>query len=127
MCMIAKQVAQAKLSFCCLQEVRHRNTGNKIISLDTGEEYVFIWCGQKWRSDGGVGMSIKKCKEISFEEPDVMDARLMALNINNQGFNIRLINAYSPTNCGGSDNQNDSFYRMITIACAKKSKVDCGG
>ena len=60
MYMITKQVAQAKLSFCCLQEVRHRNTGNKIISLDTGEQYIFIWCGQKRRRDAGVGILIKK-------------------------------------------------------------------
>ena len=36
MYMITKQVAQTKLSFCC-QEVRHRNTSNKITSLDTGK------------------------------------------------------------------------------------------
>ena len=120
--MITKQVAQARLSICCLQEVRHRNTGNKIIRLDTGEQYVFIWCGQKRRRDAGVGILIKKCKEITFEEPDVMDARLMAMNIRIRGFNIRIINAYSPTNCGGSENQKDSFYRMIKNACAKKSK-----
>ena len=46
-------------------------------------------------------MLIKKCKEITFEEPDIMDARLMAMNIRIRGFNIRIINAYSPTNCGG--------------------------
>ena len=62
MYIIAKQVAQANLSFCCLQEVRHRNTGRKIISLDTGEEYLFIWCGQKRRRDAGVGILIRKSK-----------------------------------------------------------------
>ena len=34
--MITKEVARAKLEFCCLQEVRYRNTGKKIIKLDTG-------------------------------------------------------------------------------------------
>ena len=129
MYMITKQVAQAKLSFCCLQEVRHRNTGRKLISLDTGEQYFFLWCGQKRRRDAGVGILIKKCKEISFDDPDILDPRLMAMNMQVKGFKIRLINAYSPTNCNGSDNQKDLFYRMIKKACTKKaptSKVGCG-
>ena len=69
MYMITKQVANAELSCCCLQEVRHRGTGSKIISLDTGEQYTFIWCGQKKRRDAGVGVLIKKCREITFDEP----------------------------------------------------------
>jgi len=88
MYMITKQVAQAKLSFCCLQEVRHRNTGRKLISLDTGEQYFFLWCGQKKRRDAGVGILIKKCKEISFNDPDILDPRLMAMNIEVKGFKI---------------------------------------
>ena len=119
--MITKQVAKAELSFCCLQEVRHRGTGSKIISLDTGEQYTFIWCGQKKRRDAGVGVLIKKCREITFDEPDIIDPRIMAVNMQIKGFSIRLINVYSPTNCSGSDNQKDVFYRTIRKACNKKS------
>ena len=32
---ITKEVERANLSFCCLQEVRHRKTGKKLITLDT--------------------------------------------------------------------------------------------
>ena len=117
MYIIAKQVAQAKLSFCCLQEVRHRNMGRKIISLDTGEEYLFMWCGQKRRRDAGVGILIRKSKEITFDDPDILDPRLMAMNMKVNGFSIRLVNVYSPTNSNGSDSQKDAFYRMIKKAC----------
>ena len=44
---IAKQAAKLKLSICCLQEVKYRNTGNKLIELDSGEKYEFHWCGMK--------------------------------------------------------------------------------
>ena len=47
MYMIATEVARANLSFCALQEVRHRNTGDKIIELNSGKKYRFFWCGQK--------------------------------------------------------------------------------
>ena len=57
--MIIKEVTRANLEFCCLQEVRYRNTGKKMIKLDTGEAYIFWWCGMKKRRDGGVGILVK--------------------------------------------------------------------
>ena len=48
---VAKEIARAGLTFCCLQEIRYRNTGNKLIRLNTGEEFEFHWCGQKRRRD----------------------------------------------------------------------------
>ena len=53
MYMIAKEAARLNLSFCALQEVRHRGIGNKIIELNTGEKYQFYWCGQKQCRDIG--------------------------------------------------------------------------
>ena len=41
MYMIAKETARAILSFCCLQEVRHRNTGKKLIQLDSDTNSLF--------------------------------------------------------------------------------------
>ena len=35
---ICKEIAKAGLSICCLQEVKYRNIGSKLIRLDTGEE-----------------------------------------------------------------------------------------
>ena len=118
--MIVKEVARAKLLFCSLQEVRYRNNGHKVISLDTGESYVFVWSGHKKRRDAGVGILIKICDDISFEDPDFSNPRLMALNIQVNGFRIRLVNAYAPTNCDGSDTQKDIFYRMLRKACKKQ-------
>ena len=94
--------------------------GKKVISLDTGESYVFVWSGHKKRRDAGVGILIKICDDISFEEPDFSNPRLMALNIQVNGFRIRLVNAYAPTNCDGSDTQKDIFYRMLRKACKKQ-------
>jgi len=34
--MITKEIARKKLLFCSLQEVRYRNNGHKVISLDSG-------------------------------------------------------------------------------------------
>ena len=63
--------------------------------------------------------SIRKSKEITFDDPDVLDPRLMAMNMQVNGFSIRLVNVYSPTNSNGSDSQKDAFYRMIKKACQK--------
>ena len=81
-------------------------------------------CGveKRNRRDAGVGILIKQCQEITFEDPDIADPRMMAMNIKVKGFNIRLVNGYAPTNCYGTDNQKDTFYRMAKKACMKNLK-----
>ena len=93
-----------------------RDLGNKEITLSTGETFVFYWRGKKKRYNAGVGVLIKKSKEIQFDEPDICDPRIMALNIKVKGLSIRLVNVYSHTNCDGSDNQKDTFYRLLKKA-----------
>ena len=93
----------------------------KVITLKTGEIFAFFWCGQKRRRYAGVGILIKQCKDITFDEPDVLDPRMMALNMKIKGFNIRVVNGY--TNCDdGLDNQKDIFYRSLRKACIKQHK-----
>ena len=119
---IAKEAAKANLSFCCIQEVKYLNSGSKVITLDTGDSYVFIWSGQKKRRNAGVGVLIKQCKDIKYDDPDVLDARMIALNLEIKGFNIRLISVYAHTNCDGNDSQKDAFYRSLKKACIKQHK-----
>ena len=119
---IAKEVSQAGLSFCCLQEVKYLNNNSKVITLDTGEKFEFHWCGRKKRREAGVGILIKVDSQIEISDPDIQDARVMAMNIRIYGFNLRIINVYSPTDIGGSPNEKDNFYRMINKACSKTEK-----
>ena len=120
--MITKEIARKKLLFCSLQEVRYRNNGHKVISLDSGESYVFLWSGRKKRRDAGVGLIIKLCNDIAFDDPDIEDPRVMAINLTINGLKIRLVNAYAPTNCDGSEQQKDLFYRLVKKGCIKQSK-----
>ena len=98
---VAKEISSANLAFCCLQEVKYRNSGKKLIRLDNGERYEFHWCGNKKRRKAGVGMIIKVDENIEIKDPDVAEPRLMALNLVVYGFNVRVINLYSPTNTDG--------------------------
>ena len=120
--MITKEIARAGLTFCCMQEVRYRNTGNRVIRLDTGEEYEFFWSGNKKRRDAGVGILIKKDTSIIIEKPDFSSPRFLAINLKIFGFNVRVINAYSPTNIDGSPQAKDEFYRMLRKASAAVTK-----
>ena len=47
MYIIAKEMDKAGLTFCCLQEVRHRGKNKKVIELNNGNQFVFMWCGKK--------------------------------------------------------------------------------
>ena len=111
--MVAKQITEAKLLVCSLQEVRHRNNGKQIINLDTGESFMFFWSGPKMRRDAGVGIMIRQCKEVTCDDPDILDARIIAMNIKVKGYAIRLVNAYAPTNCDSSETSKVTFYRLL--------------
>ena len=117
MYMITKEVARAKLSFCCLQEVRHRKSGKKIIQLDTGDRYSFLWCGYKKKRMAGVGILIKLEPGITYDDPDFNDPRIMAVNMIIHGFKIRVVSCYSPTNVSESESAKDDFYRKLKLAC----------
>jgi len=119
---VCREISERNIHICGLQEVRYRNSGKKVIDLDNGESYTFMWSGPKKRRLAGVGLLIKNCKEISFDVPDFLDLRIIAVNIMINGFKLRLINSYSPTNCDGSDIQKDLFYRMLKKACTKHNK-----
>ena len=74
------------------------------------------------RRDAGVGILMRQCKDGSFDDPDSMDDRIMAMNIKVNGFNIRLVNAYAPTNCDDSVNKKYIFYRTLRKKCVKQYK-----
>ena len=90
---IAKTINNTKLTFCCIQEVKYRNSGHKVIKLDTGDEYEFHWCGAKKRREAGVGILIKIDKQIEVQNPDYEDPRIMAINLKIYGFCLRVVNA----------------------------------
>ena len=127
---ITKQIAQENLTFCCLQEVKYRNSGKKIIELNTGQKFNFFWCGQKKRRAAGVGLIIKSERGITTSQPDYQDSRIMGINLNIHGFKIRLVIGYSPTNISGSDSAKDEFYRTMKKVCNNRPKnhklIVCG-
>ena len=119
---ITKEVARAGLSICLLQEVRYRNNDQRIIRLNTGEVYEFMWSGPKRRREAGVAFLIKVEQGISYSKPDVEDPRLIAMNITIHGFKLRIVNVYSPTDTDGSAQQKDVFYRKVRKSCESLQK-----
>lgn len=110
----AKEVAKASLSFCCLQEVKYRNTGKKFIE--------FHWCGMKRRREAGVGLLIRVDPNIVINDIDISDPRIISINLKIYGFNTRVVNVYAPTESDCSENKKDTFYKLLTKACRKKEK-----
>ena len=97
------------MQFLLLQEVRWRGTGNKLIELDTGEKFEFHWSGYKRKREAGVCILIRSDKDIR----DYNDPRVMGINLKVHGFNLRVVNVYSPTDCDGTDEQKQKFYSDI--------------
>ena len=109
---VAKKMS-TDMQFLVLQEVRWRGTGNKLIELDTGEEFEFHWRGYNRKRKAGVGILIRSNKNIQIENPDNNDPRVMVINLKVHGFNVRVVNVYSPTDCDGVDEQKQKFYSDI--------------
>ena len=119
---VAKEIQRQGLLFCCIQEVKYLNTGRKLITLDDGVSYEFHWCGMKKRRDAGTGFLIKVDPHIIVSDPEILDPRLMVINIKIYGFNARIVNVYSPTEVEDSESKKDSFYRNLQKACRKNEK-----
>ena len=120
--MVAKEVARIGLSFCCLQEVKYRNSGNKLIELDNGEKYEFYWCGKKKRREAGVGFLIKVDPNIIIKDYNMLDPRIITMNLMVHGFNLKIVNIYAPTNADDNENLKDLFYKNLQKVCQKTEK-----
>ena len=101
-----------------LQEVKYRNTGKKLIKLDTGENFEFHWCGMKKQREAGVGILIRVDDNIIIKDADVQAPGIIKI----YGFNIRLVNAYAPTETGGSESSRGTCYSTLQKACQKNEK-----
>lgn len=119
---IAKEVAKSQLAFCCLQEVRWRDVGSKIIRLNTGEEFEFHWAGHQRKRQAGVGILIRIHKDIDISSPDFTNPRVMAIDLKLHGFNVRIVNCYAPTEADGTDQQKTIFYSSLNKAIVKTQK-----
>ena len=94
---------------CCLQEVRWRGTGSKVIKLDTGEAYGFHWSGCKKKREAGVAILIRVHSDIETNTPDMNEPRIIAMNIKIPGFKLRLVNSYAPTDANGTERRRYSI------------------
>ena len=75
------------------EETKYRNSEKKLIRLDSGEQYEFLWCGMKKRREAGVEIIIRVDSEISYKEPDILDPRILAIVMIVHVFIFRVINA----------------------------------
>ena len=99
---IAKELSKTNMEFLLLQEVRYRGIGSKLIEIDTGEKFEYHWSGYKRKREAGVGILIRVSKDIEINDPDFNEPRVMGINLIVHGFNLRIVNAYAPTDCDNS-------------------------
>ena len=57
------------------------------ITLNDGIKYQFIWCGMKMQREAGVGLLIKIDPKVIIKDAEIMDPRMIVINIKAYGFN----------------------------------------
>ena len=119
---IAKELSKSDMTFLLLQEVRWRDNGNKLIQLDTGEKFEYHWCGFKKKREAGVGILIRVNNNIGIQNPSFNDPRIMGIDLKVYGLSIPVVNAYSPTESHGTDEQKRNFYAKLNKAITKSYK-----
>ena len=119
---IAKELSKTNMEFLLLQEVRYRGIGSKLIEIDTGEKFEYHWSGYKRKREAGVGILIRVSKDIEINDPDFNEPRVMGINLIVHGFNLRIVNAYAPTDCDNSVEKKQKFYSDLKKACQKNNK-----
>ena len=120
---VTKEIVKANLAFCCLQEVCWRGTGSKIIALDTGKKFEFHWAGYRKKRQAGTGILIRVDPNIEISSPNINAARVMGIDLKINGFNIRIVNAYAPTEATGTVPQKQSFYSLLSKAMQKLKSI----
>ena len=110
------------MTFLLLQEVRWRDNGNKLIQLDTGEKFEYHWCGFKKKREAGVGILIRVNNNIEIQNPSFNDPRIMGIDLKVYGLSIQVVNAYSPTELHGTDEQKRNFYAKLNKVITKRYK-----
>ena len=93
-----------------------------MIMLESDESYEFHCCGIKKRRKAGVGFLIQVDPITVVNETNVSDFQTTAINLKNHGFNIRLVNVYSPTETDSSKSKRDLIYRLLDKVCQKQEK-----
>ena len=94
-----------------------------MVCLDTGEKFEFHWAGYQKKREAGVGILIRVDSNIEISSPNLNDPRVMGIDIKINGFNLRIVNVYAPTEANGTDAQKQSFYNNLKKATKKTQKI----
>lgn len=70
---MAKEMSRTKMQFLLLQEVRWRGIESKLIELNNGDKFEFLWSGYKRKREVRVGILIKISKNIEINTPNLIN------------------------------------------------------
>ena len=128
---VIHEIVKAKLSICCLQEVRRLANNSVIITNTTNnveQKYELYWSGHSIKRYHGVGIAIKVNKDIEIEEVIPVSARIIVANIILHGCSLKVICCYAPTE-EDSDSSKNNFYSTLNkqFKCENTRKIICLG
>ena len=115
-----------------IQSGHEKNEGGKIYfvakeivkaNLDTGESFEFHWAGYKNKRQAGIGILIRVEPNIEIISSNINDARVMGIDLKINGFNIRVVNAYAPTETTGTISKETKLLFPLVKSNAKNSKT----
>ena len=93
-----------------------------LFTIDGATTSLYLWwSGYKKDRRAGVGIAIRMSKTVQFENVNYVSPRLMWIDLLCYGMEVRVVSAYSPTELG-TVNQNNDFYRLLNNKCKPEDK-----
>ena len=77
------------------------------------------WSGFKYKKQAGVALIIKKDANITIDDAEYINSRIITASVTVYGYKLKFITCYSPTDCSNED-QKVVFYNNL----AKTTNVD---
>ena len=113
---ICQTLKSAKIDIAALQEVRR--TGKDSLIVDG---YVIHWSGMARKAERGVGIAVKNDDTIQIDQVTCIDERIMHADIRIEGFSVKVVSAYGPTEAG-KEWEKSKFWANLSKIEVKKGQ-----
>ena len=113
---ILELASKKKISLLALTEFRRRGKDSRTVTTECGTTWDIYWSGHDRKRLHGVAIAVKRDHKIKVLQISQISPRMMWIDLQYVGLNIRVYCLYAPTNCPttpGNETQRSEFWRRL--------------
>lgn len=113
---VLELASKRKISLLALTEFRRKGKDSRTIKTQDGIIWDIYWSGFTRKRLHGVAIAIRRDPKVKIIQVSQISPRMMWIDIQHAGLNIRVYSLYAPTNCPlkpGNDAERAEFWRSL--------------